>query len=101
MIIATDDPRLMRIDARVQQLGLTQEQALSCLLHAVHAYGGERGRLAVQYLREQHEADERWIFCFDDLALMAGVTPAHLLNLLETGVAEFGERFASKRMVLQ
>ena len=35
MIIADNDPRLIRLDTHVRRFRLTQEQALSCLMWAV------------------------------------------------------------------
>ena len=92
MNLPSDDPRAVRLDRRVRELGLTNEQAISCLFFAMHAYGGERGRQALRQLRAEHAHDERWTFDFDELADLAGVTPSHLLALLETGITEFGER---------
>jgi hypothetical protein len=92
MMLAADDPRLIRLDSQVRALGLSQEQVLSAMMFAVHAYGGERGQRAVRQLCAMHRNDARWTFDFDRFAAMAGVSPDHLFTLLETGVAEFGPR---------
>ena len=101
MKLATDDPRLIRLDTQCRALGLSQEQALSCLFFAVHSFCGARGQLAVAELRGEHEGERRWVFNFDDFALMAGVTPSYLLALFETGVAQFGEQIKRGKETLQ
>jgi hypothetical protein len=102
MNIAANNPRIIALDSLVRQLGLTREGVVSCLFFAVNAFCGERGRQAVQALRAEHEFDAKWHFVFDDFARDVGVSPTHLLDLLETGIAQFGPRFAtSKRETLQ
>jgi hypothetical protein len=99
--ISNDDPRIIRLDAYVRELGLTNEGVLSCLFHVVHAYCGERGRQAIAQLRDEHEF-EVFTFEFDAFADAVGVTPTHLFDLLETGIVTFGPKFATtKRETLQ
>lgn len=94
MTISDSDPRLIRIDTRVRSLGLSSEEALSCLIHAVAAYS-EQGLAAVTDLRRRTRGKNTFTFDFDEFAEEAGVTSDQLLDLFDAGVQAFGERFGA------
>jgi hypothetical protein len=91
MILASDDPRLIRLDTMVRSLRLTTEHALSCLLWAASAYSPQ-GAKAVKDLRAATKGTDTFTFNFDDFADAVGVTPDVLFSIYENGIALYGER---------
>ena len=91
MKLFAPDPRLHRLREATEALGLTEAQALSCLLWLLNALGPRGEKVLADLRADADRASDGMVHVnFDDVAASVNMTTDELFVLWPTAIEDYG-----------